>query len=68
MAQIIWTVMGLINDHNDDYGNSNNDDGDNVTFIEFLLYTYYTNTIYLIFITSQYFQRIFFTTIFCKIL
>lgn len=38
--------MGLINDHNDDYGNSSNDDGDNVTFIEFLLYsTYFTNTI-----------------------
>lgn len=66
LAQVICTMVGLINDYNDDYDNNNSDK--DITCIELLLYTCFTNIIHLIFMTSQYFQSIFYTTVYCKML
>lgn len=50
LAWIICSMVGLINDYNDDYGNNNNN-----IFIKLSLYMCFTNIIHLIIMTSQYF-------------
>lgn len=50
LAWVICSMVGLINDYNDDYGNNNNN-----IFIKLSLYTCFTNIIHLIIMTSQYF-------------
>lgn len=56
-------MVELTDDYNDEYGKN-----DDVTFIELLLYTCFTHIIHLIFMTSQYFQNIFYIAVFCKML
>lgn len=56
-------MVQLIDDYNDEYGNN-----DDVTFTELLLYICFTHIIHLIFMTGWYFQDIFYTAVFCKML